>query len=38
VELLGVWLDWMITVVNPHLRSAYTVHLAAAVAEIHRLR
>jgi ribosomal protein L37AE/L43A len=31
-------LDWMITVVNPHLRSAYTVHLAAAVAEIHRLR
>jgi hypothetical protein len=31
-------LDWMITMVNPHLRSAYTVDLTAAAAEIHRLR
>ncbi len=31
-------MDWAITVVNPHLRAAHPVDLAAAVEEIGRLR
>jgi hypothetical protein len=30
--------QWAVSLVNPHLRSAYLVELVAAAAEIHRLR